>query len=57
MAGFLTGGYLVLIPLGRKYPSTLRIKVGAVGCATPVSEPATRVVIYGPIAYEVRLAV
>ena len=57
MAGFRTSRYLVLIPLGREYLSTLRIEVGAVGRATSVGESAARVVIDGPVAYEVRLAI
>ena len=52
-----TSGYLVLIPLCREYTSTLQIKVGTVGCTTPVGEPTTRVVIDVSVADEVRLAV
>jgi len=47
----------MLIPLGRERTSTLRIKVGTIGCATPIGEPATRVVIDSPVADEIRLAV
>lgn len=54
---FLTGGYLMLIPLGREYASALRIKVGAIGRATPVGESTTRVEIDASVADEVRLAV
>ena len=53
----LTSGYLMFVPLGREHASTLRIKVGAVGCAAPVSEPTSRVVIDVSVADEVRLAV
>jgi hypothetical protein len=54
---FLTGGYLVFIPLGREHTPTLRIKVGTIGCATPIGEPTTRVVIDVSVADKVRLAV
>ena len=54
---FLTSRYLIFIPLGREYTPTLRIKVGTVGRATPVREPATRVVVDVSVAHEVRLAV
>ena len=47
----------MLVPLGREHTTTLRIKVGTVGCPTPVGERATRVVIHVSIADEVRLAV
>ena len=53
----LTCGYLVLIPLGCEHTTTLRIKIGTVGCSTPVSERTTRVVVDVSVTDEVWLAV
>ena len=47
----------MFVPLGREHAATLRIKVGAVGRATPFSKSATRVGICISVANEVRLAV
>ena len=47
----------MLVPLCREHAPTLRIKVGTVCRATPVSESTTRVIVYVPVAHEVRLAI
>ena len=55
--GSLTSGYLMFVPLCRERTPALRIKVGTIGCPTPIGESATRVIIDTPVADEIWLTV
>lgn len=50
---FPTSGYLVLVPLCREHAATLRIKVGTISRATPVSESTTRIMVDVSVADKV----